>query len=82
METIKILKISYIHLDGGSIDEIITNIGTFKLINKIGNIDNKNGFYNESGKVSDELQHNLKLALDGFKLGKEIRGIIDFKNPQ
>lgn len=66
MEEIKIFKVSDYYLDGGSRDEIITNIGTFKLVKKIGNPNNNNGFYKDCQKVEKEIEGELKNSLEEY----------------
>lgn len=66
MKKIKILKVSDFYLDGGSRDEIVTNVGIFSLRQKIQNLENKNGFYENGTHVGRDLNEALKKALDKY----------------
>ncbi len=66
MGEIKVFSIGAQYRDGGSIDSIHTNIGEFKLIKRLGNKDDKNGFYDNNGKVEEPRAEELSKALDKF----------------
>lgn len=72
MKEIEIFKIEGLMRDGGSINAIYTNIGIFSRRKKIGNRDNKNGFYDsERNKVDEQLTIQLESALDSFFAEKQ-----------
>lgn len=81
---IQIFKMSSPYLDGGSIDEIVTNIGIFSLIKKLKNPNNKNGFYEKGSKVDSDIEQLLIKAVNKFLEDKEeqhvIREVENFNN--
>lgn len=70
MKEIEIFIVSDVYLDGGSRDKIVTNVGIFSLRQKLGNIENKNGFYVDGTHVGRELNEALKKALDKYLKNK------------
>ena len=60
----KILKLDGALLDGGSINEIITDEGIFKLIKK--RKGENNGFYLGGDKVSEDMTIKIQQALDDY----------------
>lgn len=64
MNDIKILNAKGFLKDGGSIKEIYTNIGFFRLVRKLKG--NNNGFFGEKGKVNLALSIRLQSALDAY----------------
>lgn len=66
MENIVVFKASPPYRDGGSRDEICTNVGIFSLIKKLKNPGNRNGFYIGGLKASEQLSSELEVALNNF----------------
>lgn len=78
MENIVVFKASPPYRDGGSRDEICTNVGIFSLIKKLKNPGNRNGFYIGGLKASEQLSSELEVALSNF-LSKDESYSIDAK---
>lgn len=78
MTNIEIFKVSEPYLDGGSRDCIYTNMGIFKLVNKIGNPGKANGFYKDGEAVGSRIQELLQQALVDYS---EVK-VTNYKNKQ
>lgn len=78
MENIVVFKASPQYKDGGSRDEICTNVGIFSLVKKLKNPGNRNGFYIGGLKASEQLNSELEVALNNF-LTKDETYSIDAK---
>ena len=75
MENIIVFKASPQYMDGGSRDEICTNIGIFSLVKKLKNLGNRNGFYIGGLKASEQLSSELEIALNNFLMKDETYSI-------
>lgn len=73
---IEIFRMSPFYRDGGSRDEIITNIGIFKLVKKLRNPNEQNGFYSNEKRVEKETEDLLYKAMKEFLEVKKEKDVV------
>lgn len=73
----KTIKTSPVLKDGGSIQEIVTDKGTFSLVKKLNG--KNNGYYGAKGKVDDSVAYKLENALSRFFAAKKKDNITELE---